>query len=145
MAYNAEHNSITNFALDRILDLGIVEDVQFIKNDNIDFDEYFKDVIGVTIPKPDVTKQRIVLRFSAKQYPYVASKPMHQSQEIVNEEERTIAIEVRPNYELEQQIFSFGPDVEVLAPETYREYITEKILNNYKKYAPVQKGCTDDV
>lgn len=92
-----------------------------------------------------MTKQRIVLRFSAKQYPYVASKPMHQSQEIVNEEERTIAIEVRPNYELEQQIFSFGPDVEVLAPETYREYITEKILNNYKKYAPVQKGCTDDV
>jgi predicted DNA-binding transcriptional regulator YafY len=145
MAYNAEHNSITNFALDRILDLEIVEDIQFIKNENIDFDEYFKDVIGVTIPKPEITKQRIVLRFSAKQYPYVASKPMHQSQEIVNEEERTIAIEVRPNYELEQQIFSFGPDVEVLAPETYREYITEKILNNYKKYAPVQKGCTDDV
>lgn len=145
MAYNAEYNSITNFALDRILDLVIVEDVQFIKNEDIDFDDYFKDVIGVTIPKPEVTKQRILLQFSEKQYPYVASKPMHHSQEIVNSEERTIAIEVRPNYELEQQILSFGPDVEVLAPDNYREYILEKILNNYKKYAPVQKGCTDKV
>ena len=145
MAYNAEYNSITNFALDRILDLVIVEDVQFIKNEDIDFEDYFKDVIGVTIPKPDVTKQRIVLQFSEKQYPYVASKPMHPSQEIVNEEARTISIEVRPNYELEQQILSFGPDVEVLAPDSYREYIKEKILNNYKKYAPVQKGCADIV
>ena len=145
MAYNAEYNSITNFALDRILDLVIVENVQFIQNENIDFEEYFKDVIGVTIPKPEVTKQRILLQFSEKQYPYVASKPMHHSQEIVNSEERTIAIEVRPNYELEQQILSFGPDVEVLAPDNYREYIREKILNNYKKYAPVQKDCTEKV
>jgi len=145
MAYNADYNSITNFALDRILDLQIVENVQFIKNEDIDFEDYFKDVIGVTIPKPEVTKQRIILQFSEKQYPYVTSKPMHHSQAIVNDEERTIAIEVRPNYELEQQILSFGPDVEVLAPDSYRKYIKEKIINNYKKHVPVQKGCTDIV
>lgn len=143
MAYNAEYNTITNFALDRILELEIVEDVPFIQNDHIDFEQYFDDVIGVTIPKNDVAKIRLELQFTEKQYPYVASKPMHPSQEIVNEEERIIAIEVRPNYELEQQILSFGPDVEVLSPEGYREYIKEKILNNYKKYCPVQNGCTD--
>ncbi len=134
LAYNADYDTITNFALDRILNIEIVEEVPYIQNETIDFEEYFKDVIGVTIPKPEVVKQRILLRFSEKQYPYVTSKPMHHSQVIVNDDECTIAIEVRPNYELEQQILSFGPDVEVLAPASYRHYISEMILNNLKKY-----------
>jgi predicted DNA-binding transcriptional regulator YafY len=143
-AYDSEYSCINNFALDRIISLEVAEDVVYISNQNTDFEYYFDDVIGVTIPKADVKKQKITLQFSKSQFPYVASKPMHHSQEIVNEEEGIITIEVRPTYELEQQILSFGPDVEVLSPDSYREYIKEKIFNNYKKYLPVQKDCTDE-
>ena len=143
MAYNEEYDSITNFALDRIISIVVADDVKFIPNKKVDFEHYFDDVIGVTIPKEDVLKERIVLQFSAKQFPYVVSKPMHHSQKIANSEERTISIEVRPNYELEQQILSFGSDVEVLSPEVYRGYIRDKLVENIKKYIPVQKGCTD--
>jgi predicted DNA-binding transcriptional regulator YafY len=52
-----------------------------------------------------------------------------------------ISLKLYPNRELEQQIFSFGPDVEVLAPEWFRIQIIEKISENVKKYFPMQKLC----
>lgn len=136
---------ITNLALDRIQSLEIAEDIPFVPNENIDFEVYFKDVIGVTIPKADVEKIRIVLQFTKGQFPYITSKPLHPSQEILSDEECKLAIEVRPTYELDQLILSFGPDVEVLEPTEYREYIKRKLADNLQKYLPMQKDCTEDL
>ena len=135
---------ITNLALDRIQSLEISEDTPFMPNENINFEEYFNDVIGVTIPKDDVVKIRIVLKFSKAQFPYITSKPLHPSQEILSLEDCTLAIEVRPNYELDQLILSFGPDVEVLEPTEYKEYIKGKLVENLQKYLPMQKDCTEE-
>ena len=52
----------------------------------------------------------------------------------VTDEPYTICIKVKPNRELSQQIFSFIPDVEVLAPEWFRNEIKEKIQNNLSLY-----------
>lgn len=135
---------ITNLALDRIQSLEITEEIPFVPNEKIDFEVYFKDVIGVTIPKADVEKIRIVLQFTKGQFPYITSKPLHPSQEILSDEDCKLAIEVRPTYELDQLILSFGPDVEVLEPTEYREYIKGKIVENLQKYLPMQKDCTED-
>ena len=135
---------ITNLALDRIQSLEITEEIPFVPNEKIDFEVYFKDVIGVTIPKADVEKIRIVLQFTKGQFPYITSKPLHPSQEILSDEECKLAIEVRPTYELDQLILSFGPDVEVLEPTEYREYIKRKLVDNLQKYLPMQKDCTED-
>ena len=135
---------ITNLALDRIQSLEISEDTPFMPNENINFEEYFNDVIGVTIPKDDVVKIRIVLKFSKAQFPYITSKPLHQSQAIISEDDCTLAIEVRPTYELDQLILSFGPDIEVLEPTEYREYIKGKLVENLQKYLPMQKDCTEE-
>ena len=59
----------------------------------------------------------------------------------MNDSEHTVAIEVKPTRELDQQILSFGPDVEVLSPLHYREHIKEKLEESVKKYVPVQDGC----
>ena len=135
---------INNLALDRIQSLEISEETPFMPNENINFEEYFNDVIGVTIPKDDVEKIRIVLKFSSAQFPYITSKPLHPSQEILDGDNCILSIEVRPTYELDQLILSFGPDVEVLEPTEYREYIKRKIVENLQKYIPVQKDCTED-
>jgi predicted DNA-binding transcriptional regulator YafY len=89
-------------------------------------------------------KIRIVLKFSKAQFPYITSKPLHPSQEILSLEDCTLAIEVRPNYELDQLILSFGPDVEVLEPTEYKEYIKGKLVENLQKYLPMQKDCTEE-
>ena len=135
---------IANRPLDRIEKFSIAN-VSFIPNTNIDFSTRFDDVIGVTIPDNNVKKETIVLKFDIDRFPYVVSKPIHHSQIVVSEEECIIQIEVRPNKEFESVIFSYFPDVEVLAPALLREEFKEKIENNLKKYTSVQNGRTDDI
>ena len=101
-------------------------------------------MVGVSIPNDDVEKNTIILRFTEARFPYVTSKPIHKSQTILSEDECTISLEVKPTRELEQQILSFGSDVEVLSPESFRAQIGSKIEENYKKYFPVQNECTDN-
>ena len=98
--------------------------------------------MGVTIPK-DVPVEHIKLQFTKNRFPYVVSKPIHHSQQVVDEDQHIISLDVRPNFELEQQIFSFGNDVEVLEPETFRQKMANKIQENYEKYFPMHDDCTD--
>jgi predicted DNA-binding transcriptional regulator YafY len=140
---NDERSEISNLALDRIQSYAKSEK-PFKKNEQIDFSTYFDDVMGATIPNEDVKKETIGLRFSANRYPYVVSKPIHKSQKVVDESNCIVEIEVRPTRELDQQLFSFIPDVEVLYPEWYRKQIMEKIEENLKKYLSEKKDCTDN-
>lgn len=136
-----EKDRVENYALDRI-EAFEKADVQFIKNDMINFDTYFKDVIGVSVPYDDTPTEKVVLRFSEHRFPYVVSKPLHPSQKTCDEP-NTISIHVKPNRELSQQIFSFIPDVEVLSPDWLRQEIKVKIEENLQKYLSVQNGCTN--
>lgn len=134
---------ISNLALDRIKSIGIASDIKFIANATIDFEHYFDNVIGVTVPKSDPIE--IILQFSENRFMYVVSKPLHQSQTILDKEKCKVRITVIPNRELDQQILSFGADVEVLSPDSFRSHIQKKIEENYKKYFSAQKGCTHNV
>ena len=125
---------ITTFALDRILKVK-KDNAKFVPNTEIDFSHYFDDIVGVTLMTLENTEpEKIVLRFSAARFPYVVSKPLHPSQQTLSEEECTIQLSVHPNNELRTLIFSFIPDVEVLAPAWYREEMKKKIEENLKKY-----------
>ena len=129
-----KYGSIDNLALDRILNFQIIEDITYIPNTEIDFEHYFDDIIGVSIPRENPEKFTIVAKVDKERFPYVTSKPIHQSQQIINEEEGIISLEVIPNRELDQQILSFGMDIEVISPQWYREHIAEFIKNSYNKY-----------
>ena len=139
--WHQEKSRIENYALDRIESFKTL-DVPFIKNDKVDFDTYFKDVIGVSVPYDDTPTEKVMLRFSEHRFPYVVSKPLHPSQKLCDEP-NTISINVKPNRELSQQIFSFIPDVEVLSPDWLRQEIKVKIEENLQKYLSVQNGCTN--
>ena len=136
-------DDITNLALDRIVSMNVSSVVPFIPNDSTDFEHYFDDVVGVTVPRVDVKKETIVLRFTEARFPYVVSKPIHHSQKTLSEDDHTISIEVKPTRELEQQILSFGPDVEVLSPDAFRNQIGKKITEMMKKHFPVQDDRTE--
>lgn len=134
---NDEKGAIYNVALDRIENIKQVNK-EFIPTD-IDFEHYFDDVIGVSFSGDK--KEPIRLKFSEHRFPYVLTKSLHPSQRVVDIENRIIEISVIPNYELEALILSFGKDVEVLAPVTYREQIQDIVLESYKNYFSVQIDC----
>lgn len=134
---------ITNLALDR-MKFVIKYKTPFQPNTEIDFKHYFDHIIGVTLPPATVPVEDVILKFDKKRFPYVVSKPIHKSQTIYNEAECTIKISVKPNPELESQIFSFGPQVEVLEPEWLREKISDKIYESCSFYFSMQEGCTEE-
>ena len=141
--YCEETGTVVTLALDRIQNYSVT-DKPFHKNESIDFNTYFNDVIGVSIPNEDVKVETIVLRFTEHRFPYVLSKPIHQSQQVVDASSYTISIRVRPTKELDQVIFSFIPDVEVLSPKWYRQEIENKIKENLQKYLSVNLSCTGE-
>ena len=139
---DSQEERIKNLAFDRIQSIRHCNQ-PFIKNTYVNFDTYFDNVVGVTVP--DMSRSELVeicLRFSHKRFQYVTSKPIHRSQEIISNEDCTIKLTLHITPELEQQIFSFGPDVEVLTPEWFRNEFSKKIENCYKFYFSVQNDCT---
>ena len=127
------HDRITNVALDRIQYINNAN-VVFKKNYSVDFETYFDDIIGVTIPGKNIKKESIILRFTKERFPYIVSKPIHQSQRIIEGKDCEVEIQVKPNKELYQQIFSFIPDIEVISPQWLRDEIIEKIKENLKRF-----------
>lgn len=130
---NEELNLITNLALDRITGIEEIKN-QFISN-TVDFKEYFEDIIGVTVNK-DITITKVILKITNELYPYIETKPLHGSQKVKekNENFTTIELELIPNYELDSLILSYGEGVEILAPESLRERVKNRIQLTYKNY-----------
>ena len=126
------YQSYAHYALDRIDDF---EEVAVpYKEPDIEFDEYFDDVIGVTVPEEE--PEDVVLRISKPRFEYIRTKPLHLSQRIVEENDyfAVITINVKVNKELEALILSFGSDMEVISPIGFRAGIDEKINTMNQKY-----------
>lgn len=124
---------LMNLALDRIVSFKQSSE-PFVPNTDFDFDTYFDDIIGVTVPDADVRKETIELRFAEDRYPYVVSKPIHPSQKVIDPQAHIVSISVKPNRELYQRLFSFIPDVEVLSPEWLRNEIAERLKTALDKH-----------
>ena len=139
-----ERTFITNKALDRIVKISTAKDVAFIPNKDIDFNLFFKDIVGVTLPEEHQEAEPVILKFDEGRFPYIVSKPIHPSQKVLDGNDCILQITVRPNNELESLIFSFGPHVEVLEPAWLRHQIENKIEETLKKYSSGKKDCTDN-
>ena len=135
LGYNPKYEAITNFALDRIICIEKVNQ-KYIPNTKYNFKEYFDKVIGVTIEEGE--PEEILIEVDAAQYPYVASKPMHHTQQLVKYNDNgnpIISLKVVPNFELRQSILAYGKRMVVLTPGHLKEEITnelKEILNNYQ-------------
>ena len=132
---NGDYTNLSNYPLDRILSVKLAH-VPY-RETHIDFDEYFSDMIGVS-RRNEQDPEDVVLRFPKDQYKYVATKPWHGSQKVVDENNCTITLQfhVVLNYELEQKILSFGQYVEVISPMALRERIKDRLSQSLQQYNP---------
>ena len=131
---NDKYKSISNMALDRIVSFETIT-LKFIKNKSINFNEYFEDIIGVTMPdKGNLAK--IELLFTNEEAPYVLTKPIHGSQIKKKHDENglILTIEVIPNIEFEKLILSFGDKVKVMSPKKIAALFKSKYINAAKLY-----------
>lgn len=104
-------------------------------NTDIDFDEFFEDVIGVSIPLNE-EPQKILLKVDSTLWPYIKTKPLHGSQKVKEEtkEYTIIQLELLLNYELESLILSFGEKMLVVEPESLRTAVKERVNNLFNNY-----------
>lgn len=131
--------NISVYPLDRIQAVEPVK-IPFVPDTIIQNpDDFFYDVIGVTIPKEKSTVS-VVLRFSEHRYPYVKAKPIHPSQ-ICNDNDRTIRLKLVPNRELTATILGFGKDVEVLEPLSLREELERIFEECCENYGLLKRDC----
>lgn len=104
------------FGLDRIHDLTHHKDKEF-RYFNGDREAVFKHTIGVSrfIGEP----QDIVLKFFYPQSEYILSKPIHESQEVIEQKEESVTVKLflRINFEFRALIRSYGDQVELLQPK----------------------------
>ena len=128
------YDTLGHYALDRIERFEEI-DMPYVESE-VDFSEYFDDVIGVTVPER-YEPVDVILRVSNNRFNYIKTKPLHLSQRVIGEDRNhtRISINVKINKELIALILSFGPDVEVIAPENLRKEVAQRISamnNNYE-------------
>lgn len=112
-------------AVDRMLSISYDDTLEFVSNPHFNPETFFDDVIGVT-KVPGQLSEWVKLFVDASQAPYVLTKPLHRSQQLLKRYEDgaiEISIKVVLNLELEREILGFAEHVKVLEPALLRHRI----------------------
>jgi predicted DNA-binding transcriptional regulator YafY len=126
--------AILTLALDRILQIEETTKL-FLPHKEFDAETYFKDAIGVSV-SPNLSPEKVVLFVTHKHAPYVLTKPLHASQQLVEKNHYgvTISLNVQHNFELEKEILGFGDGMKVIAPRKLKANIKERVTGAVDLY-----------
>jgi len=132
--FNEDYKSLSNLAIDRIVSISSSQEC-YIKNTDINFEEYFEDIVGVSINASGTT-DKILIKIVNEVWPYIESKPLHGSQKIKTKTDEYIEIEldVQINHELIALLFSYMDALEIIKPTVLRERFSTISEAIFKKY-----------
>ncbi|AWH83669.1 WYL domain-containing protein [Flavobacterium album] len=130
-----KYTHLYTLALDRIVEFHPLTKEAYVDHYGVDWNRYFSDTLGVTKSERD-RGQRVILHFDCANAPYVRTKPLHHSQQVLsdNEDGLIIRIDVVLNFELEKEILGFGECVKVLAPRNLKEKIRKRLTKAHAQY-----------
>ncbi|MBD1426030.1 helix-turn-helix transcriptional regulator [Sphingobacterium arenae] len=132
-----KRTTLITLALDRIEDIAEMAKSGYVEYDGVDFERYYEDTIGVTKSEKD-RGHRVILQVDAGNAPYVLTKPIHASQQLLKTKEDgciCIRLDVVLNYELEREILGFGECIEVLAPKILRDKLKRRAYKMLQQYS----------
>ncbi len=132
--WNHSEDMLYNLAIDRIIDTEY-NTTSYIKNAHIDFEEFFEDVVGVSVD-PDAPVEKVIVMINKELWPYIESKPLHGSQKVKEKTDEATIIElnVKINYELRSLLFSFADMVKVLEPAWLKTEFQKRFKRALRKY-----------
>jgi predicted DNA-binding transcriptional regulator YafY len=126
---------ISNLALDRIIAIDYDFQTPYI-DEEFDAEKFYKNVVGVTV-NTGLNPRKIELWIDSINAPYVITKPLHNSQRLIQtNDDGSIIIHLLliENYELERLLLGFGNGLEIIKPERLRnrfKMILEKSIEKY--------------
>ncbi|GAB4001777.1 WYL domain-containing protein [Spirosoma daeguense] len=125
---------ILNLALDRMLRIEPATKLDYTPS-RIDPDVYYRDVIGATV-SPTLRAVPVKIFVTSHHAPYVETKPLHPSQQVLERTPEGIVIQLRVqhNFELEREILSFGDCMTVLDPPRIRNTIRQRLQIGLRAY-----------
>jgi hypothetical protein len=132
-----------NVPLDRIVgEVSEANDVEYIPAPKGFYQEFFKNIIGVTHEK-DAKVEEVVIRTKTEyQHGLLLTKPLHHSQkEVLPFGERDgqwygeVRLTIEPNRELRGRILLYGENLEVISPQSLREQIKEILRRQMQQYS----------
>jgi predicted DNA-binding transcriptional regulator YafY len=135
--YNPEKDKADwNLPIDRMQTVKEIRG-KYRKNEDIDWQEYFEDMVGVT----RVTGRQpetIRLNFYGLTGKYIESKPLHGSQKHkwIDDATLEVTLQVIINYELERLIISYGETVKVHQPKSLAHTIRDRHAAALHIYTP---------
>lgn len=132
---NKHYHQLATLALDRIISIQELPKEKFVAWEGMPFEAYYDNLIGVTKTEKDPV-HKVILQIDARHAPYVLTKPLHHSQEILKEDEKKtiVSIDVILNYELEREILGFGEHMKVLSPRSLAKKIALRLANAAQEY-----------
>lgn len=139
-----ESGQMRNYGLDRIHELVILP-TKFVSNDTIDIKTYYQDAYGILNDDKEAAEE-IILSFKPAKGNYIKSKPIHQSQKILidNEDQLQISLRLKINPDFISEILSFGDSVVIQKPKKLKNKI-KLVLNNILQNLEVQDSVDDEI
>ncbi|WP_350007654.1 WYL domain-containing protein [Phocaeicola dorei] len=137
VAKRKDFDKMSNYAIDRIE--GIKETTRTFEplDNDFDFEEFFSDVVGVSVVE-GAPVENVILHVTDQAWNYITTKPLHESQSVLNSKQADgkweVRLKVQDNYELRSLLRSFGDSVEVMAPVTLRQEMKEMAQRVFQMY-----------
>ena len=134
LAKDLKDNNVKSFALDRLTNLEITSR-KFKQKEKYNIEDNFKYSFGIISPNGDEPKD-IVLAFETIQGKYIKTLPLHESQQILidNEEELQIKLKLCITHDFIMELLSYGVDMKVLKPKSLVNEIKKAHLKAYQQY-----------
>lgn len=130
-----EHpGQVWNLALDRIKSIKPTKQYKYEKLD-IDWKEYFEDIVGVTNILDDPT-EKVHFIVHGKTAHYINGKPIHgsQRQKWIGENDLDVELNVKINYEFKQLLLSYASSITLLSPKHLVEEHKESLRKALEQY-----------
>ena len=112
--------------LDRIDDYKVLDKEPFIPFD-ADVDDYFKDIVGVSLRFNEPSQHIEFKAYHPADY-YIITKPIHHSQRVVERQEdyTILSLDLIPTYEFETIMMTYADKCEILEPLDLRKKIKDR-------------------
>jgi len=129
LAKDLKDKSIKSFGLDRLSDLEITR-WPFQSSIQFDINRYYENCFGIIAPETGQKPEEIILSFDPVQGKYIKSLPLHESQEILleNQLELRIRLKLYVTYDLVLELLHFADRMKVIQPQE----LVDKIRKEHK-------------
>lgn len=131
IALDKKDNQIKTFGLDRISNM-IISQTHF-KSINYNVEKEFKNAFGIETYQ---AAEKVILEFSPQQGNYIKAFPLHESQKILEENQKKLVLEIyiHPTNDILMELLKYGAEVKVIEPVSLQNKIKDSILEMGKLY-----------